>query len=56
MNMFSIQGFILSKPVGQIMKKNQLCQKKVYITYIFIELAIDDKLGLVHFEISACII
>ena len=33
------------------MKKNQLCQKKVYITYILIELAIGHKLELVHRDI-----
>ncbi|CAF3800041.1 unnamed protein product [Rotaria sp. Silwood1] len=50
MNMFNIQGFILSRPVGKLMDENQLCQKK-YITQIFKQLAIGHKLGLVHRDI-----
>ena len=50
MNIFIVEGFILSKPVGQIIKKNQLCQKK-YINHIFKQLAIGHKLGFVHRDI-----
>ncbi|CAF1333010.1 unnamed protein product [Didymodactylos carnosus] len=41
MNMFSVQSFILSRPVGQIVKKDQIRQKR----YITQQLAIGHKLG-----------
>jgi hypothetical protein len=47
MNMLIVQGFRLSRPVGQLFKKNELFKKK-YIIHILMQLAVGHKLGLVH--------
>ncbi|CAF1679256.1 unnamed protein product [Adineta ricciae] len=49
-HMFNIQGFILSRPVGKLMNKNDLCKKK-YINQLFKQLSIGQKLGFVHRDI-----
>ena len=49
-HMFDINGFILSRQVGKILNKNQLCQMR-YITHVFMQLSIGHKLGLVHRDV-----
>ncbi|CAF0980557.1 unnamed protein product [Adineta steineri] len=48
--MLDVQGFILSKPVGQVLKKMHFCKKK-YVIQILKQLVIGHKLGLVHRDV-----
>jgi len=52
MDMSMVHDVILSRPVGQTIKKDHLHQQQyIYITQILILLSIGHKLGLVHRDI-----
>ena len=50
MDISIVEDFRLSRPVGRLMTKDELCQKK-YITQILNQLKIGHKLGFVHRDI-----